>query len=539
MDPTVSIAKKSWEQFVGNFELPVDKLNLFLKEIGLENKAKIDFCKKEGIVFRKTLSQQIDISAYNIELQRHLRAILKEDKEKSLERTDIKKELDVNPDYEFSLLSGTDENSNLFNAILVNIIWGNIIPNFDELRINRLSIATEITKAIKNILESKGQEWQNSEEQLYFHHMRQNIQDFSPFNLEEINNPILKSLVAIVLKGEDFEALLDYLQNNSIADFRYAVAMWGALQGYIRIPRSIFSAFIRNDKLQNLLSDVNEILYRSKLTGELIMPQHKTQIIENVTSPTTDVSTMITDAEKWMNYIRSQAKIAIKGKKHQNELIANLENALVANDYHMDNFLFISALNEFDWWKPTKNGPCAAWRSLQQLICPDYDERTNNTSKRKEESPSLIKGFWDKGLEYLGIKETEDNQECALSSKKDNKNARKQEVSKPKIVHPTFDFDDSNSIIYNDNARLLLMNCNFLGQYKQKVVTLFDEFIKSYRSGYYYLNPQQYKRNNSDVIDHFCKWCLSDKNRQHIYRNNQTSALMDSLKQYLLNIYHD
>ena len=98
----------------------------------------------------------------------------------------------------------------------------------------------------------------------------------------------------------------------------------------------------------------------------------------------------------------------------------------------------------------------------------------------------------------------------------------------------------NKSIIYDDSAVMHIQSCQAIsGYYSSEIVNMFREFQKSYRTGYYCQNPQQYKRNNYDVIDHFCKWCLSEKNKKHIVRNQETSKMMDSLKTHLMSIYPD
>ena len=535
LDPTSMSAKASWEQFVSGFGLNVASVNAFLGELHLETKAKTDFCNKQGIVFRKTFSQCPNMATYNVELQKHVEALLRADRKQSLESTDIKKELDINPDYELSLVSGTDETSSLFNSILIKIIWDKQIPDFDELRINRLSIATEITKVVKDILIAKGQEWDNSSEQLYFHHLRQNIQDFTPFDLKESGNIVLQSLVAIILKGEDFEALISYLESNNISDFRYSLAMWGALQGYIRIPRSIFSEYIKKESLQNLLSDANEILYKSRLQGKLDI-QLSTPVAPKPEIDTTkEIPPEQTPIEEWRNFIRENAMIAIKGKKNQGKLKSSLEQALLAVRENTDNFLFITLLNDFDGWKPTKSGPCAAWQQLQKLIAPDYYERTNG-QRPKEQSRSL----WDRGLEFFGLKDKEDEEETPAIRPHTLKGNEKS--SKP--IQPTIDFGEDKVmgekrvtrgqyIAFDDYAWTIIAQTITNETMREKIRYDWEWFISEIRieparNRKYYKDLDNH--NNENVIFSFCN-LKKDK------ANYFPIELRQRIKELLLSIY--
>jgi len=100
--------------------------------------------------------------------------------------------------------------------------------------------------------------------------------------------------------------------------------------------------------------------------------------------------------------------------------------------------------------------------------------------------------------------------------------------------------EHNTSIIYDNDAVMHIERFNGLtSSTRSQLVKLFDDFQKSYRSGYYSQNPQQYHRNNSDVIDHFCKWCLSKKNRKALTYSRDNSAMLDRLKTYLLEFYHD
>jgi len=100
--------------------------------------------------------------------------------------------------------------------------------------------------------------------------------------------------------------------------------------------------------------------------------------------------------------------------------------------------------------------------------------------------------------------------------------------------------EHNTSIIYDNDAVMHIERFNGLtSSTRSQLVKLFDDFQKSYRSGYYSQNPQQYHRNNSDVIDHFCKWCLSKKNPKALTHSSDNSAMLDRLKTYLLEFYHD
>ncbi len=93
------------------------------------------------------------------------------------------------------------------------------------------------------------------------------------------------------------------------------------------------------------------------------------------------------------------------------------------------------------------------------------------------------------------------------------------------------------SIIYDDHAIEVIKA--FPGVESHHILDLFIEFQKSYRTGFYSEKPTQYRRNNSDVINHFRKWCRSKKNSKALERTPENSRLLDQLKIYLSKYYRD
>ena len=67
----------------------------------------------------------------------------------------------------------------------------------------------------------------------------------------------------------------------------------------------------------------------------------------------------------WQNEIRVFAASVIKRDKQK--LLNSLEDAFAQNGNNQDYFVFITMLDNFEGWKPGKNGPSTAWTRLQRL----------------------------------------------------------------------------------------------------------------------------------------------------------------------------
>ena len=96
----------------------------------------------------------------------------------------------------------------------------------------------------------------------------------------------------------------------------------------------------------------------------------------------------------WQNEIRVFAASIIKRDKQK--LLNSLEDALSQNGNNQDYFVFITILDNFEGWKPGKNGPSTTWKRLQEHYVPDYEQRMGKPSKKQ--SPTKKNVQQEKGL---------------------------------------------------------------------------------------------------------------------------------------------
>ena len=119
-----------------------------------------------------------------------------------LKHISFKDSLDVDrASFNTVMLSTENEESDLFNKILYRIIWDNLIPSLEEIRINRKDVAINVVKTLKTIIEDRGIQWQDSEVQAYFDRMRKNISKYEPFELTDISDSVLQSVAAFCSQG--------------------------------------------------------------------------------------------------------------------------------------------------------------------------------------------------------------------------------------------------------------------------------------------------------------------------------------------------
>jgi hypothetical protein len=131
----------------------------------------------------------------------------------------------------------SDSQSSLLLIKLFNTycLTSDFAGQLDESRFN---VAMDGAKAIKNLM---GNDWENSPTQAYINDLLNNIKSGSPFDFNSSNSLALKSFAAFVQKGDDLEKLETFLIDQGIGDFRIAFALWGAMFGFSKIPKTVYN----------------------------------------------------------------------------------------------------------------------------------------------------------------------------------------------------------------------------------------------------------------------------------------------------------
>ncbi|MFC1777320.1 hypothetical protein ACFL3I_08260 [Pseudomonadota bacterium] len=113
---------------------------------------------------------------------------------------------------------------------------GEFSGHLDEVR---EQVAFDGAQAIKaHIGEDR---WQDSPSKSYLTDLINNIVNGEPFDFRNSKSLALLSFAAFALKGDTLEKLEGFLISNGIGDFRIAFALWGAMFGYSKIPKTVFN----------------------------------------------------------------------------------------------------------------------------------------------------------------------------------------------------------------------------------------------------------------------------------------------------------
>ena len=296
-------------------------------------------------------------------------------------------------------------------------------------------LSDEITKSAKNVI---GSDWENSPVRTYLNQLRRHVRG-EEFN-QSWDNGVLSSISAVLIKGDDWEQLLNFMQSKGMYDYRIAFALYGVLNGFANMTRDF------TDLLLTMESSYLSKVYR-EMYGQLLdksIPETintsstiETKKLEKGTLEEGMRTIVLQNPEEealkdWQNGIRVFAASVIKRDKQK--LLSSLEDAFAQNGDNQNYFAFITMLDKFEGWKPGKNGPSTAWTRLQEHYVPDYNQRIGKPTKKQsqnkkptQQEKGLFDGFVD-GLQ--NVTQTVIN---AFTGDEDktNKEDLKQESSSP------------------------------------------------------------------------------------------------------------
>ncbi|MBO7415510.1 MAG: hypothetical protein J6U22_02935 [Bacteroidaceae bacterium] len=209
-----------------------------VRELGAEELMKSNFANKMG--YRVRLRPQMTLARY-IDWENYKKSI--EDYTQSQIQSYRLCNGNTNTADDFKI-SGMNiimnpKYGHYYSRLLSTIIDGLNWCNLDYLRLHRLEFASEITLIARDLMIESGQIWEGSEVRTFMNDLRQHIASGVPFDVSKAPDVILKSLAIFVLKGDDCEEMLRFMENNALGDYRFVLGLWGVCLGYTDIPKTI------------------------------------------------------------------------------------------------------------------------------------------------------------------------------------------------------------------------------------------------------------------------------------------------------------
>lgn len=287
----------------------------------------------------------------------------------------------------------------LFIGLVNYVLTDNAISG--KIASQRFDLATKLTIKAKEILDT---DWETSYVRNYMNALRRHI------NGEEFNhkwdNGVLSSLAAVILKGDDWEVLLDFMKRKGMYDYRIAFAFYGLFNGFANLTRDFTDTLFNNDD-RNYVASIYREIYRF-IQGE--------RIGEDISLIESDLSTERRTSDKHLCYfkrdevekyfnasIRSAYRFTSKQRNLERELKFTLDILGQCND----SYILVCVLNDSPTWKSGNE-----WKAIRDKFCPSYKNiieikrHYDPTLNFPENSPLLreIKNFFTSSI-YPSAKE--------------------------------------------------------------------------------------------------------------------------------------
>ena len=373
-------------------------------------------------------------------------------------------------------------------------------------------LSDEITKSAKNVI---GSDWEDSPIRTYLNQLRRHVRG-EEFN-QSWDNGVLSSMSAVLIKGDEWEQLLNFMQSKGMYDYRIAFALYGVLNGFANMTRDFTDLLLTTES--SYLSKVYREMYGQLLEKSIPKTTNITSTIETKKTEKVifeeETQTIIVQnpegkkLKDWQTEIRVFAASVIK--KNKQKLLDSLEEAFTQNGDNQDYFVFITMLDNFEGWKPGKNGPSKAWTRLQEHYVPDYNQRIGKVVKKQKQSKKPIQQ--ERGL-FSGISE------------------------EPHDPHPII--ATSVNFVDDTNASNFILSRSYLPNEVRNVLEKkIYSFQKDYAPNGYYYGRKDSPRTNDNTIKHFINKCTFTKGGKPswIPVTEENKALLERLKQELYDRY--
>lgn len=366
--------------------------------------------------------------------------------------------------------------------------WTDFLFSFDSSKYNgkistiNKELSDELTVIAKNVY---GEDWGDSHAKAFLNNLRRHIRG-EAFD-EKWDNNLLSSVAAVLTHGDDWRKLLSFMQSKGMYDYRLAFAFYGMLNGYANLTRD-FTDFIYNEPSDYIASVYKEV-YRQLFGKSLVV---KTMDIKNGSEQTGKKAQVVSEPARSYSKLREKVKEFCSINDLSKQQKEGLKRALADNGDNENVNIFLKILKTQKGWSKGKK---------LNLISELLGKKQNTLPKQRNAlQPDLFGG-------------------ASMQS---------------------FAQKDNHSIINDPSAIEYIKECQYvLKDNTDKVVQMFNAFQRSYQNGFYSQHSEQYHRNNWDVIDHFCKWCFSKKNRSPLVWTQDTSKAIDELKEHLMKNYPD
>lgn len=160
----------------------------------------------------------------------------------------------------------TEKEKQLYKSVY-QLILSKSEPFF-KISEKKTDLADDITKEAKQVY---NEEWENSHAREFLNSLRRHLRgdEFS----QKWDNGLLSSVAAVLIKGDDWEKLLHFMQSQKMSDYRIAFSLFGLLTGFANLTRD-FTDILLNERF-DYVKDVYAEFYGQLFGKDIVAPISK------------------------------------------------------------------------------------------------------------------------------------------------------------------------------------------------------------------------------------------------------------------------
>ena len=150
------------------------------------------------------------------------------------------------------------------NEVLTKDEYNGKVSTFREM------LSDDVTRKAKDVFES---EWKGSYPEITLNSLRRHLRgsDFT----HQWNNDIYSSMSAVLVRGDDWQKLLEYMQSKEMTDYSLAFAFYGALNGFANLSRDFTDVLFGRDR--NYIAEVYKEFYGQLFKRDVVISANKQQ----------------------------------------------------------------------------------------------------------------------------------------------------------------------------------------------------------------------------------------------------------------------
>ena len=249
-DPKREELHRKWRQMIEERFEDNESQHAFesiVQELGCESLMKTNFAKKLGIGYRPQYEMPIlryaDWKQYKKELEDYTQNHLQSYRSRKGD-TNTKGDFTIDG----FLIKMASKNGFFYGDLITQIIEGIEWITLEKIRLNRLDVASDMTRLVRDVMLAYGQNWEQSAERAFMNGLRQHIATGGTFDVLSAPSVILKGIATFILKGDDFEEMMRFMEYTAQNDYRFVLGLWGACKGYADIPKTAMMRMNLNPK---------------------------------------------------------------------------------------------------------------------------------------------------------------------------------------------------------------------------------------------------------------------------------------------------